>query len=819
VNPDKLPLFEDANEEVLALIQSLHDSGQRLEELTAGEVDTVANRDGRTFLLLHAQDHLRHSEAAKQAAILNALPAHIALLDAQGVIVSVNEAWRRFAGANVLQSPGHGIGINYLEICDGARGEGAYEARRAAGGIRAVLDGSARSFSIEYPCHSPTEQRWFLLTVTPLDESHRKGAVVMHVDVSGERKTEESLRESELRFRQMAENIREVFWLTDPAKNQILYVSPAYQEIWGRSCESVYASPRDWIDAIHPEDRERVLQAAQAQASGTYAEEYRIVRPDGEVRWIRDRAFPVFRNEREVYRIAGLAEDITERKRAKDELRESERRFRDMLRNVHLLSIMLDSDGGIWYCNDHFLRLTGWQSEEVIGHNWFELFVPPELGAVGAVFSELLKDNPTTWHHENEILTRAGDRLLIRWNNTVLRSTSGDIIGTASLGEDITERIRLESALRESEAGLRRAEELARLAHVVSGPDGVFESWSDTMPSLMGADAATAPRSTREWMDLVHPDDRENYRAKVIQASVRQERAVVEYRVRRQDFERHLFQVMEPIPDSANAGGRTRWFSAIQDVTERKLAEEEVRVLNANLERRVAERTAELEAANKELEAFDYSISHDLRAPLNRIEGFSAMLGEQYGDKLDARGQDLLLRIAGAGRSMGQLVADLFALSTAARGELWRSSVDMAALAESIVAALRKSEPQRDVIFEAPAGLKARADAGLLRVVLENLLGNAWKFTKMRTPARVEIGCRENEGERVFFVRDNGAGFDAANAEKLFTPFQRLHSRSEFEGTGIGLATVQRIVRRHGGRVWAEAAVDRGATFYFTLSA
>ena len=246
--------------------------------------------------------------------------------------------------------------------------------------------------------------------------------------------------------------------------------------------------------------------------------------------------------------------------------------------------------------------------------------------------------------------------------------------------------------------------------------------------------------------------------------------------------------------------------SAIRDITEHR-----------RFERALNEKNAELEAANKELEAFDYSIAHDLRAPLNRIEGFSAMLGEQYGEKLDARGRDLLLRIAEAGRSMDQLVGDLLELSTVTRGTLGRSDVDISALAESIVASLRKSDPQRDVRFEALPGIEVRADPGLVRVVLENLLGNAWKFTRGRAPARIEMGRVEIEGEKVLFVRDNGAGFDIAGAERLFKPFQRLHSGNNFEGTGIGLATVQRIVRRHGGRVWAEAAVDRGATFFFTL--
>ncbi|MFZ3321238.1 MAG: PAS domain S-box protein [Usitatibacter sp.] len=248
--------------------------------------------------------------------------------------------------------------------------------------------------------------------------------------------------------------------------------------------------------------------------------------------------------------------------------------------------------------------------------------------------------------------------------------------------------------------------------------------------------------------------------------------------------------------------------SMIRDITERK-----------RFEHALNEKNTELEAANKELEAFDYSIAHDLRAPLNRIEGFTAMLAQQYGERLDPRGQELLQHIAEAGRSMDQLVGDLLTLSTITRGTLGRRMVDMSALAHSIVTALRKSEPARDVRFDAPAGITVRADPGLLRVVLENLLGNAWKFTRLRAQAHIEMGCLASGGEHVYFVRDNGAGFDLANAGRLFRPFQRLHSDRDFEGTGIGLATVQRVVARHGGRVWAEAILGQGATFFFTLSA
>ena len=574
MNLSKPILLSETTDEVSALIETLHQAGRRLEELTAGEVDAVADRDGRTFLLPSAQEQLRHIEAEKQAALLNALPAHIAMLDHQGIIVSVNSAWGRFAGEDVLQGSEHGVGVNYLHFCANARGDHSSEARQVAEGIRSVLDGGAKGFSIEYPCHSPAEQRWFLLTVTPLAGDGPNGAVVMHLDVTAQRQAEQSLRISESRFRQMADNISEVFFLQDLDRSHIYYVSPAYQQIWGRTCESLYADPSSWADSIHPDDRDNAFENFSERSEPGFDREYRIIRPDGEIRWIHSRGFPILDDAGNPYRTAGIASDvtsrkqsaeelrrgeslkgailessldslvvvdhegrivefnpaaeatfgwtreqalgktmvesivpprlreahrrgfahylatgigpilgkrlelsairadgtefpieltiaalaatsrpmftafirdITERKRASDELLESERRFSDLLRHVELVSVMLDCEGRITYCNEYMLRLTDWRLDQVIGRDWFEVFMPSDLTGIKSVFLDLLVNSADAWHVENDILTRSGERRLIRWNNSVLRSASGEVIGTASIGEDITERRRAEA--------------------------------------------------------------------------------------------------------------------------------------------------------------------------------------------------------------------------------------------------------------------------------------------------------------------------------------------------------------------------------------
>jgi PAS domain S-box-containing protein len=379
-----------------------------------------------------------------------------------------------------------------------------------------------------------------------------------------------------------------------------------------------------------------------------------------------------------------------------------------------------------------------------------------------------------------------------------------------------TSRRQAEAALRESEMRFRSVAQVANDAIIAADSHGSIIFWNHGAQAIFGY---TAEEVLEQPLTLLMP---QRYREMHVRGLERlyatgESRILgktIEWQGLRQDGSEFSCELSLATWDT-EAG--TFYSGILRDITERKQAEEEIYRLNTVLEQRVVERTAQLSAANQELEAFSYSVSHDLRAPLRSIAGFSRVLLQRYSDKLDAQGQDYLQRVRAASQRMGELIDDLLELSRVTRIELRREAVDVSAMAQAIVAELQQTHLERQVTCTIADGLKAQGDARLLRVVLENLLNNAWKFTGKLMHAEIALGSMQREGQEVYYVRDNGAGFDMAYANKLFGAFQRLHTSSEFEGTGIGLATIQRIIHRHGGHVWAEGAVDQGATFYFTL--
>ncbi len=401
----------------------------------------------------------------------------------------------------------------------------------------------------------------------------------------------------------------------------------------------------------------------------------------------------------------------------------------------------------------------------------------------------------------DKALQRAHDELELR----VHERTSELTLANELLTQEVTERKQTEDALRLSEERFRlMVSDVKEYAILMLDPDGRVTSWNAGAERTKGY---LADEILGQHFSLFYPkeDVLRGKPAFALNTALEHGRYEDEgWRVRKDGSTFWADVVLTALRDKT---GQLRGFCKVtRDVTVRKQNEELLRLKNA-----------QLETANHELDAFSYSVSHDLRAPLRGIDGFSQALLEDYGEKLDSVGQNYLQRVRLAAQNMSALIDDLLNLSRVTRSEMYRERLDLSAVVKSIAVDLQRGAPSRNVTFVITEGLTADGDSRLLRVAIENLLGNSWKYTSGHSSARIEFGFHQANGRSAFFVRDDGAGFDQRYSDRLFGAFQRLHSMTEFPGTGIGLATVQRIIHRHGGEIWAEGEVEKGATFYFTL--
>ncbi len=506
--------------------------------------------------------------------------------------------------------------------------------------------------------------------------------------------------------------------------------------------------------------------------------------------------------------------DITDRKRAEEKVRELNDRFRALLETAPDAMVLVNREGRMVLVNAQTEKLFGYAREELLGST-VEMLVPPRFRGQhpqhrNHYFADP-KVRPMGVGLELYGLRKDQSEFPIEISLSKIETDDGTLVSSAI--RDITDRKRAEEKVRELSDRFRALLETAPDAMVLVNREGRMVLVNAQTEKLFGYAREELLGSTVEMLVPPrfrgqHPQHRNHYFA---DPKVRPMGVGLElYGLRKDQSE---FPIEISLSKIETDDG-TLVSSAIRDITDRKRAEEKVRELNETKRRHAVQ----VEAANKELEAFSYSVSHDLRAPLRSIDGFSLALIEDCGGQLDADARHSLDRIRAATQRMAQLIDDLLNLARVTRTEIRNESVDLGAMAKAILGELQSGDPQRHVDCVVGADVTGRGDPRLLRVVLENLLGNAWKFTMNKAQSRIELGVTHKDGSQVYFVRDDGPGFDMAYVDKLFGTFQRLHAVTEFPGTGIGLASVRRIIHRHGGHTWAEGEVGKGATFSFTLS-
>ena len=745
-----------------------------------------------------AEQAIQQSERRFRTLIENSHDA-LALLAEDGTILYEGPTVRRITG----YEPSERIGKNALESIY------PEDMPIVVQSLAKVLGGANNTVTAQFRSRKMDGTVWWTeATATNLLHDPTVQAIVVNYrDITAKKQADEQLRESENRFRQIVES--------SPMGMHIYELNDADDSL-------IFAGANSAADRILGVDNSQFLgktieEAFPPLAATEVPQQYRLVARHGNS-WEQvqinykhgsiNGAYELHAFQTGQNRMAVMFLDITDRKQAEAALRKSEERNRaivaalpDLLFQIDLTHTFLDCVAA----DPSKLLLLPYQ---VIGRKVEDLFPQDVAELVAVKIIETLESS------EMQVFSYSlmvGDKK----RHFEGRMTLLDEESVLALIRDITDSNQFEQALRESEQRYRTLFEQANDAIFIETQDDKIVDANQRACQMLGY--------TREELlgmlvsDLIAPENHRSSQAIRQELSQYGQKPFESLDVRKDGTYIPVEVTNSILPDGLA-------LSIVRDITERKHAEDElrkteaeIRLLNTELEKRVIERTAQLELANKELEAFAYSVSHDLRAPLRAIDGFSRIIVEDYGKQLDGEIQTLLAKVRAESHHMGQLIDALLNLSRMTRAEMRMDRVDLSELAHAIAEELRHSEAGRQVEWVIAEHVTTHGDVRLLRVVMENLIGNAWKFTSKTEAARIEFGIQRLDDELIYFVRDNGAGFNMAYANKLFGAFQRLHSVNEFDGTGIGLATVQRIIYRHGGRVWAESKVNLGATFFFTL--
>ena len=752
--------------------------------------------------------------------IADAMPQIVYITRADGACDYINQRWYEYTGASPEAALGFGWS-NHLHPEDYARTLVCWEQAFSSG----------HPFEIEYRLRNGHgEYLWHLSRAQPV---YNEVQQITHwigtaTDIHSRKQTAAALEASEQRFRlaqiEALQVSEERFAKAFRASPYVLVISrqvdgglqevnQGWEELFGYSqAEAIGRTAVDLQLYVDLNDRERILHQIEAQG---FVRDFKVNFQDrwGKIHYTNVSVEALIINSEACWLM--MVQDLTERKRA-------EEHFQQLIEYAPNGIVMVDMVGKIQLVNTQVEQFFGYTRQELIGQP-VEVLVPTAIRHAhpGYLHSFTEQPIPRPMGAGRDLfgLHKDGHTIPVEIGLNPIETMDGQMILATIV--DISPRKRAEVILRQSEERLRLATEAGRI--------GIFDHdirTGQTQFSPIYCEIAQFPAdqppTIEEWLARVHPEDRALVEKITKYAKAEAQSHHDEYRIMLPDQSIRWLEVSTFVAKDAQ-GQPVRLTGAVRDITERKQSEELLRDANKILEQRVLARTAQLEAANQELEAFTYSVSHDLRAPLRAMGSFSEILLDQLANELADKPSHYLQRIRYNAQQMGQLIDDLLAFSRLSRQPLQKQTIAPAALVEQVLTDLSLDQEQRTIDITLAALPTCQADPNLLRQVFANLLENALKYTRKRPQAKIEIGWQvqpQEDGrppEQVYFVRDNGVGFDMRYVDKLFGVFQRLHSNEEYEGTGVGLATVQRIIHRHGGQIWAQAEVDKGASFYFSL--
>ncbi len=751
----------------------------------------------------------------------------IFMIDTTGHITSWNKGAEKIKGYSATEVLGKHISIFYTdeEIQRGepetnlriTKEEGRFECE----GWRVRKDGSLFWADIVFTALYDEEGNLKAFAKVTRDITEQKKSVQEITQLNAELEAHiaeraEELLKSEKKYRYLFEQNPMAVWVVDQSSFKFLDVNEAAIKHYGYSREEFLSMTA--LDIRPEEEKKRFLELRRSKTSGPYNSGiWKHIKKDGTIIYSEVIAHDIFFEDKKARLV--LSNDVTEKVKAEEELSHEKNLLRTLIDNLPDYIYVKDTQSLHLVNNKANIQLMGASNEEeTIGKSVIDFFGPQIAKPFIEDDQRIIKTGVAIINREETIVSASGEIKYLLTTKVPIKDKDDKVTGLVGISRDITKQKEVELDLRNSKYFLEKAQKVGQIGHWISDKQTGKLTWSEEVFRIFGIDHSDFDGRIETFLNRIHPDDVEKVKSATAIAVENNQAYSIDHRIiLTNGIIKWVHEQGETIYDEN--GKATMLIGIVQDITERKKIENEILNLNNELEEKVITRTEQLMVANAELEAFSYSVSHDLRAPLRAVSGYSRILKENYESKLDAEGIRLLDRVIGSSKMMGQLIDDLLTFSGMGKKEVTNHSIDMKFLAESCIEELLQNNSVNKWRIHVHSLPSCEGDSGMIKQVWMNLISNALKYSAKTEKPEVEIGFKDDQFMHIYFVRDNGVGFEMEYAHKLFGVFQRLHSHEEFEGTGVGLALVKRIINKHNGDIWAEATPGKGATFYFSLPA